>query len=184
MEYLIIPIVLFVLALFIPFLRKTIGLLLIILGILGTMTFIGAIIGIPMIVVGGILLFIGDNSPNVIIENKNIISNENERRIECPYCSELIKDTAKVCRYCGRDLPDSHIKKIAQKFTCVNCHKVISPNLDNCPYCKIELYSCDNCNSYVGENDSVCYFCGTEFQEEEEEQFRGFLKRLLIKKNK
>lgn len=182
MEYLIIPIALFVLALFVPFLRKTFGLLLIILGILGTMTFIGAIIGMPMIIIGGILLFIGDNTPNVIIENKNIISNENEIRIECPFCAELIKETAKVCRYCSRDLPDRHIKQIAQKYTCLNCSKTIYQNLENCPYCKSELYSCEHCHSYVRENDIVCYYCGIEFKEEEKEQFRGSLKRLFIKK--
>lgn len=46
-----------VLALFVKALRKTIGLLLIILGTLACLTFFGVVIGIPMIIVGGILLF-------------------------------------------------------------------------------------------------------------------------------
>jgi len=39
-------------------LRKTIGLLLVILGAIACLTFFGLIIGVPMIIVGGILLFI------------------------------------------------------------------------------------------------------------------------------
>ena len=39
-------------------LRKAIGLLLVILGILASLTFIGLVFGIPMIVIGGLLLFI------------------------------------------------------------------------------------------------------------------------------
>jgi len=55
---LIIAAVLVVLALSVKPLRKTMGLLTVILGILACLTGIGIIIGIPMILVGGILLFI------------------------------------------------------------------------------------------------------------------------------
>ncbi len=180
MIYLIIAFIFFLLSLFVPVLRKTIGLLLVILGILGTMTVIGAIFGIPMIIFGGILLFIGDNSHQVIIENKNIISIDEGGRIECPYCSELIKVTAKVCRYCSRDLPASHIKEISQKLTCPNCGNSIPPNLEHCSICDSNLFTCEECSSYVGENDTNCHFCGIQFQEKE--HFRGFLKRMIANK--
>jgi hypothetical protein len=53
-----IVVVLIILALAIKPIRKAIGLLLVILGGLACMTVIGAIIGIPMIIVGGIFLFV------------------------------------------------------------------------------------------------------------------------------
>lgn len=38
--------------------RKTIGLLLVILGVLACMTVVGAVVGIPMIIIGGLFLFV------------------------------------------------------------------------------------------------------------------------------
>lgn len=54
----VVAIALIGLALYVKALRKTIGLLLVILGAIACLTFVGAVIGIPMILVGGILLFI------------------------------------------------------------------------------------------------------------------------------
>jgi len=55
---LLIVIILVVLAISIKVLRKTIGLLLVILGGLACITIIGLVIGVPMIIVGGIFLFV------------------------------------------------------------------------------------------------------------------------------
>ena len=54
----LIVVVLIIAALTVKALRKTIGLLLVILGGLACLTIIGLIVGIPMIVIGGLFLFI------------------------------------------------------------------------------------------------------------------------------
>ena len=55
---LLIAIALIVAALTVKALRKTVGLLLVILGGLACLTVIGLAIGIPMIIIGGLFLFI------------------------------------------------------------------------------------------------------------------------------
>ena len=55
---LLIAIGLIIAALTVKALRKTVGLLLVILGGLACLTVIGLIIGIPMIIVGGLFLFV------------------------------------------------------------------------------------------------------------------------------
>ncbi|OGF91311.1 hypothetical protein A3H65_00805 [Candidatus Giovannonibacteria bacterium RIFCSPLOWO2_02_FULL_45_14] len=54
----IIALIMVAAALYFRPLRKTIGLLLVILGAIVCFTIIGMVIGIPMIIVGGLLLFI------------------------------------------------------------------------------------------------------------------------------
>ena len=56
--YAIIGVVIFILAISIRPLRKTMGLLAVILGTIVCLTGIGIIIGIPMMIIGGLFLFI------------------------------------------------------------------------------------------------------------------------------
>jgi hypothetical protein len=59
------------------------------------------------IIAGGILLALltsggSSSSPNPIAKSATTASDETK----CPFCAEMIKRDAKICRYCGREIPN------------------------------------------------------------------------------
>jgi len=56
--YIILGTLFTIIALYVKSIRKTMGLLLVILGAISSFTVIGVVIGIPMIIIGGLLLFV------------------------------------------------------------------------------------------------------------------------------
>jgi hypothetical protein len=98
----------------------------------------GLIIGIVMIVISFIVMW---NRHGVIAESPS-------DQKKCPYCAELIKEEAMVCRYCGTDVSDilSEIincpfcgeeidlnskERIEKKFICPCCDKLVDMTQEN-----------------------------------------------------
>lgn len=61
---------------------------------------------------------------------------------KCPFCSELIKRDAIVCKHCGRELPPLQSEElIAVKglIACPNCGKNIPKGAIDCVHCGVEV---------------------------------------------
>ena len=73
-------------------------------------------IGIPIFIV--IMLFVLANDFGKNRERKELLaaikstkaSDDTDERFPCPSCAEMVLVQAKVCRYCGRDLPSDRHK--------------------------------------------------------------------------
>jgi RNA polymerase subunit RPABC4/transcription elongation factor Spt4 len=54
-----------------------------------------------------------------------------EGRRKCPFCAELVKREATVCRFCGRDLP------AAKLIPCRECDTHLVEGTPYCPTCRV-----------------------------------------------
>jgi hypothetical protein len=73
--------------------------------------FLLSILVTPLI---GIILALVARPDVRAIEQERIASGQDRR---CPFCAEVVKREAKVCRFCGKDLPEPESSSAAPSFT-------------------------------------------------------------------
>ena len=86
-------------------------------------SFVGYFILGSLLPIIGVLLAIGLHPNTTAIERQQLASGGSRR---CPFCAEVIRAEAKVCRYCGRELPAMSALEI-EKYCAVTRRNVSPP---------------------------------------------------------
>jgi len=90
----------------------TVGLLLVIIGLLLSLTVVGAVIGIPLMIIGAVVFLFGmvNAAGKGAGEGIRGISKLFERRrVPCPFCAELIRPEAMICPHCRSALHEQNV---------------------------------------------------------------------------
>ena len=102
----------------------------------------------------GALLFIVA-LPHALIIRRNTYELERQQLSEgmkkCPYCAELIKDEARICRFCGNEITPSEPKASKWRQFTSDSRRILNSSASEwrCPYCAqmnaVSVTICSKC---------------------------------------
>jgi len=94
----------------------------------------------------GILLVLLSKTDTAAVERRQIATGQLKK---CPFCGEMIKTEAVVCRFCGRDLPaetppDPSVARVISNgkggYVCSSCGGGIRSDATTCKHCGKALF--------------------------------------------
>lgn len=133
---------------------------------------LGLLFGIFALLASGFMPSINKSEAQSQIDKK-IKSITNDER-KCPFCAEIIKKEAKLCKHCGKEVEpifeDNGFLQHDKTYSCPYCSAPLKDNLEVCSTCgkNTGIKICPNCGYDYSEYPyaTICINCHNSLKKE------------------